>query len=470
MTRHLRALRIGAAVVVLLVGACGERVDKEAARSAINAAMQDGAYGKDARVSLDRWYAADDYQLSWTTNRRFDAAVAVLDDAVSHGVNPDWYNANGLNALRRDVRETKDRERLSGMAALDVRVTAALLSVGHDVSIGRTDPSTVMRASKRARQAPDVIATLREARDRGTMRGWLDAIAPQHPEYRQLRNWLADLRRADSADPRLDQIAANLERWRWVPDDFGDRHLVVNIPEFMLRAREHDATVLEMRVVVGKPSGHETPMLNGIMESVVFNPYWNIPDSILLAETIPAMTKDRDYLERNDMEVVRIPAKSDSKSRTTNRPMKQKDVDWNDAEQVKQVRVRQRPGGDNALGKIKFPFSNDHLIYLHDTPATALFARDARAFSHGCVRVAEPDVLARYVLSGDGQWTPERISQAVAAADETHAKVSSPLPVHLTYFTVIARPDGQPVYLNDVYGLDRKQVAEWRQERPAKRV
>jgi murein L,D-transpeptidase YcbB/YkuD len=204
-----------------------------------------------------------------------------------------------------------------------------------------------------------------------------------------------------------------------------------------------------MRVVVGKSDGHETPVLSGTLESVVFNPYWNIPQSIVMAETVPAIANDPAYLERHDMEVVRVSAKGA-------KPVPAEDVDWTDAEEVKTLQIRQRPGDDNALGKIKFPFQNNQAIYLHDTPATALFQRDSRAFSHGCVRVADPETLAAYVLSGDPTWTPSRIAAMAASSEEKHVRPPRDLSVHLVYFTVVPDSTGRPIYLADVYGLDRK--------------
>ena len=453
MRRHLVAIGAFTTVVVALAAMSGQREDEAALRAALDEAIHHAAERNPAsRSSLDRWYALNDHQLSWNGGRHFAAAVAVLDEAASHGLSADPYDISTIRALRQRLSTTVNRaDRLPQKVALDVRATAALLAIGLDVSIGRTPPQSLMRTWKRGRSAPDVVSTLADARARGRMRDWLNEVAPRHPEYRSLRGWLDEVRRTNPTDPRVDQIAANLERWRWVADDLGDRHLIINIPEFMLRAREGERTVLALRVVVGKPGGHETPVISGDLQSVVFNPYWNIPESILLAETMPAIAMDRDYLERNDMEVIPI-------SSTGGRPMNQDDVDWNSRASIGQVRVRQRPGAGNALGKVKFPFSNDHAVYLHDTPSTALFARESRAFSHGCVRVADPMALATYVMSGTTTWTPDRISRVISTGAETHTRVARPLPVHLVYFTVIAGPDGAPVYLKDIYGIDRKQL------------
>jgi len=344
-----------------------------------------------------------------------------------------------------------DRARAETRAAFDVALTTAVLTAGRDVAIGHTRPESLDREWKNRRTPPDLVSTLDTALSSGSVSTWLDAVAPRHPLYRQLRGWLAELHSttAIGASEHEKAIRANLERLRWLPDDLGDRRIVVNIPEFVLRVEEGDRQVLSMRVVVGKNDGHETPVLSGVLESVVFNPYWNIPQSIVMAETVPAIANDPAYLERHDMEVVQVSAKGV-------KPVPAEDVDWSDAEAVKALQIRQRPGEDNALGKIKFPFRNNQAIYLHDTPATALFQRESRAFSHGCVRVADPATLAAYVLSGDPEWTPSRISAMAGTTEEKHVRLPRELSVHLVYFTVVPDAAGRPIYLADVYGLDRK--------------
>jgi murein L,D-transpeptidase YcbB/YkuD len=251
-------------------------------------------------------------------------------------------------------------------------------------------------------------------------------------------------------DDRIKQIAANLERWRWMPDDFGARHLLVNIPSYLLMAREDGKTVKAIRVVVGKP-GHETPVFSGNMETVVFSPYWNVPDSIAEGETAPAAARDPDYLERNDIEILRV-----SKSGATS--VNPANVDWDNPEELKQLAFRQRPGPKNALGHVKFLFPNAFNVYLHDTPADALFARTGRAFSHGCVRVEEPEALAKYVLRDYAEWDQRRILAAMQAGVEKHVKLRETIPVHIVYFTSWVDEKGGLYFQPDVYGYDAKQT------------
>jgi murein L,D-transpeptidase YcbB/YkuD len=247
---------------------------------------------------------------------------------------------------------------------------------------------------------------------------------------------------------RIAQVAANLERWRWLPDDLGDRHFIVNVPQFHLIARERGKSVLDIRVVVGK-RGNETPLFSDRMEQVVFSPYWNVPETIALQETAPAVARDPSFLARNNMELI------DSGGRV----VPATDIAWDDEASLRAYRFRQRPGASNALGFVKFLFPNQHAVYLHDTPADALFQRIGRAFSHGCVRVEEPETLAQYVLRDQPEWTAEAIHSAMRAGEERHVKLLEPIPVHIIYMTAWTDEHGGLHLANDVYGYDVKQIS-----------
>ncbi len=250
-------------------------------------------------------------------------------------------------------------------------------------------------------------------------------------------------------EDRINQISLNLERWRWMPDDFGSRYFFVNIPAYHVVARENGTDVLEMRVIVGKPET-PTPVFSATMTTVVFSPYWNIPDAIAEGETVPAVTRDPDYLQRMDIEIRRV-----SNSGTTE--VNPDDVDWGDEGALRSLMFRQRPGAKNALGQVKFLFPNNYDVYLHDTPTPALFARTTRAFSHGCVRVEEPETLAKYVLRGDSDWDEPKILRAMNAGVEKGVRLRASIPVHIVYFTATVDNAGGLHLLNDIYGFDRKQ-------------
>ena len=256
-----------------------------------------------------------------------------------------------------------------------------------------------------------------------------------------------------SLDARIRQVELNLDRWRWMPDDFGARHLIVNIPAFWLAAREQGTPVLTMRVVVGK-RGKETPLFGADMTTAVFSPYWNIPVSIASAETAPAIAKDPSYLAKNDIEIRRV-----SKAGTST--VDPSTIDWRDKSAVRTLLLRQRPGSNNALGHVKFLLSNPFDVYLHDTPSESLFSREGRAFSHGCVRLDEPAALAKYVLRDQPEWDDSHIDAAMNAGTEKQVKLPVSIPVFVVYFTSWVDDAGRLHLVPDVYGYDAKQGARF---------
>jgi murein L,D-transpeptidase YcbB/YkuD len=260
-------------------------------------------------------------------------------------------------------------------------------------------------------------------------------------------------------DERIRTIELNLERWRWLPDPMPERYLIVNVPDFRLEAIEQGRPVMDMRVVVGAPD-NKTPIFADEMTQVIFSPYWNVPPGIAEEETIPRAASDPGFLMRNNMEVVT----------QTGEVVDPYSIDWTN---TKGLRIRQRPGGGNALGGVKFIFPNTFDVYLHDTNAAALFNRLERGLSHGCVRVEEPHKLAQYVLRDQPEWTPEAIAAAMKSGEEKHVKLKTPIPVYIVYTTAWVH-DGGVRFLKDLYGHDTDQAAKlWPAsgdgERPAAR-
>jgi murein L,D-transpeptidase YcbB/YkuD len=240
-------------------------------------------------------------------------------------------------------------------------------------------------------------------------------------------------------------IELNMERWRWLPDTMPARYILVNVPDYRLDAIENGKSVLDMRVVVGAPD-KKTPIFADEMTTVIFSPYWNVPPDIAKNETAPHAAKDPGYLARNNMEVVNA----------SGQPVDPSSVDWSNPSNV---RIRQRPGGENALGGVKFMFPNNFNVYLHDTNAGKLFDRLERGLSHGCVRVEEPQKLAQYVLRDVPEWTPEAISAAMQSGQERGVKLKAPIPVFLVYMTAWVH-EGGVRFLKDIYGHDAEQSAQ----------
>ena len=261
---------------------------------------------------------------------------------------------------------------------------------------------------------------------------------------------------------RVQQLELALERLRWLPDLAAQPFVAINIPMFRLWARDPAmpaATPISMPVVVGRALDTQTPVLFDDMRHVIFRPYWNVPRSILRNEVLPALQRDPAWLRRNDMDIVRG-AGDDAQ------PVA---LDAASLAGLRQgaLRVRQRPGPRNSLGLVKFIFPNDDNVYLHGTPATALFGRARRDFSHGCVRVADPVGLAQWVLRGEPQWTRERIEAAMAGPAPLRVDLKRPLPVILFYVTAMVIPvDGALHFADDIYGHDARLARALAARRP----
>lgn len=248
---------------------------------------------------------------------------------------------------------------------------------------------------------------------------------------------------------RVRQIELNLERWRWLPGDLGKRRVEVNLPGYFVSLMEGDRTVTRMRVVVGK-AGAATPAFSDEMSYVVLNPYWNVPEGIVAEEIAPQVRQDPSYLARNDYEVVAGYGEDA-------RPVSPGSVNWSAAGSGDfPYLVRQRPGSQNALGKIKFMFPNDHNIYLHDTPAKHLFKEVERTFSHGCIRVERPLDLAQWVFQGDPEWDRGRIERAIASGEHRTVSLPEEIPVYLLYWTAWVDDGGKVHFRKDIYDHDQR--------------
>lgn len=252
---------------------------------------------------------------------------------------------------------------------------------------------------------------------------------------------------------RVRQIELALERLRWLPHWSGQRLVTLNIPMFRLWAWDAAPAgalpALAMDVIVGRALSTQTPVFVEEMDEIIFRPYWNVPRSILLAELLPLIKRDPGYVVRQNMEIVRGPGDTARSLAAT-------------PETVALLgrgvlRLRQRPGPDNALGLIKFVFPNAESVYMHGTPAQALFSRRRRDFSHGCVRLADPVALARWVLEEQPEWTEARILAAMDGPASRHVPLRQPIVVILFYTTAAVLPDaGVLHFAEDIYRHDAK--------------
>jgi murein L,D-transpeptidase YcbB/YkuD len=456
-------------VVILLAAVVASSCDTDdrQARDRIRAVVEAArtpAYATRHKDERQLWKSTRDFYRArafapvWLQQRRatakMEALVAAVKQADRDGLDPVLYDLAFI-----DERGGTGWKRFSEQDAgeVEVRLTFAYMQFASDLADGVSDLARSNPAWHMRPRTFDPAAHLTTAIADGKITESLGALRPSNREYRALGKLLADYRnRASNGQSapdtdgvslaeRIRQIELNMERWRWVPRERAAKHIVVNIPAFRLDVWERDTMALSMRVVVGKKDT-PTPIFNDAMTHVVFSPFWNVPPTIAKGETLPSALRDPSFLRRTNMEVL------DEKGQVVD----PESIDLNRAGDYK---FRQRPGSSNALGLVKFMFPNEFNVYLHDTPADSLFARASRSFSHGCVRVEQPQALAEYLLKDRAEWTREAIAEAMHADEERTVKLREPVPVYIGYWTVDVTPDGKAAFMPDVYGLDARQAA-----------
>lgn len=366
--------------------------------------------------------------LKWYIPRKKIDPVALLDSLVAtNGENLDkWEPLNQeYKAMRTALMRYYSLEKKGGWGTIEGE---------QQVYREGDSAATVQQIKERLRltgdytladtsalYTPELNAAVRRAQERFGLKQ--DGVAGPNT-LRELNEPIAD---------RIEQMLVNMERMRWMPQPKDRKRLVANIPEYRLHVYDGTSKEFSMAIVVGK-AANKTVVFNDRLEYVVFSPYWNIPSSIVREEILPAMRRNPNYLAENNME------------RTGTRnglPV-----------------IRQKPGGENALGRVKFIFPNSYAIYFHDTPAKHLFDRNKRAFSHGCIRVAQPNRLASYLLENKAGWDDSRITSAMYAGDEKWIKVPEPVSVAITYFTSWVDEEGRVHFRPDIYGHDQTLAAK----------
>jgi L,D-transpeptidase YcbB len=251
---------------------------------------------------------------------------------------------------------------------------------------------------------------------------------------------------------RVRQLELALERWRRRPYDPARPAIVLNLPEFRLRAfgganAAGQDPELEMKVVVGQAPDHKSHVLLSQLELVIFRPYWNVPPSIQHNELLPEIMKDPSWVSANNFEMVTPRGEVAGDGKVSEDMLSELDAG--------KLQLRQKPGPKNTLGLVKFVFPNEYGVYMHDTSARWLFARERRDLSHGCIRVEKPEELAEWVLREQPGWSPERIVRAMHGTESVSVKVERPIQVVMMYATAMVMKDGEVHFFPDIYGEDQ---------------
>jgi murein L,D-transpeptidase YcbB/YkuD len=474
---------------------------------------------KAERTAIEKFYTARDFVPLWTQGGALTTTgkgvVARLKDAASDGLNPADYPVPDFAAASNP----------DALAEADLKLTASMMDYARQAQSGRMHYSQVsgdIQYPEHPVDPTEVLTNVTLAKDASAA---LDSYNPPQKLYRELKAKLAQLRgqgdgpvvqieegpalkfipargkkqpavamedsrvpqlraklgiaeNADDThydakvaeavrkfqegadlkptgvldertvkainspkrDKQIDTVIVNMERWRWLPRDLGaaaigDAYVILNIPDYTLKVMQHGAQVWTTKVVTGQPGIHATPLLTETMKFITVNPTWNVPPSIIYNEYLPALQQDPTVLQRMGLKLER--ARDGS------------------------IHISQPPGDANALGRIRFNFPNKFLVYQHDTPDKNLFSRDERAFSHGCMRVQNPDQYAATLLNitePNAHYTPEKI-RSMYGSSEIDLKFPTPIPVNITYQTAFVDDGGKLQFRRDVYGRDATMIA-----------
>jgi L,D-transpeptidase YcbB len=428
---------------------------------------------REDRDAAVKFYEARQGEPLWVTAEGLTPRAQAVSAFIAAA--DDW----GLSASAFKLPETKiaasaDIAR-ADLADVDVSLTVAALKYARHARGGRMDPTQLGKSIDRKAQLLSPATVLAELgkseKPDATLRGY----HPQHPQFEKLRQKYLQAKAGETviaAEPVAAAVAsesdkpggkkkiaapkapptpaamqrrllANLEQWRWMPE-MGDTYITDNIPEFMVRVVRNGKLVHSERIVTGKPDT-PTPIFSNEMQTVVFKPFWNVPESIKNNELLPQLVRSGGAL-----------AKAGLKAAYNGKEVNPAEVNWNDAD-MRQFHIFQPPGASNALGQVKFLFPNKHDVYMHDTPSKSLFNQSSRAFSHGCMRVRDPLKFAEVILSADKGWDMARVSDLANNGPENNEiRLTKKVPVHVTYFTTVVDDDGKLKTFNDVYSHEYK--------------
>lgn len=384
------------------------------------------------------------------------AAIAELRAADKYGLDPADY--------RVDVPQLPDDQnaRVQALLRFEFALSAKALTYVLDATRGRVDPNRISGYHDLRRKSVDLVAALDELANSSDVAASLAARNPDNPQFKALVAELSRLRSEASQEPapapapklkhkhaaakkqgaaaKIQKVELALEELRWLPRNFGDAYVFLNQPAFEVSYIENGKPKLSMRAVVGKPTA-QTYFFVDRIKDIEYNPYWNVPRSIVINEMLPRLYRDPSWLNQRGYEV----------SNQRGRQIASNSVNWAAVASDKTaVDVRQPPGDRNALGRVKIEFPNKHAIYMHDTPEKSFFKRDMRALSHGCVRLERPREMAAALLG----TSVEHIDRRIASKSTDKEIVKRDIPVYLVYFTAWPDAEGKVHYYGDIYDRD----------------
>jgi murein L,D-transpeptidase YcbB/YkuD len=364
----------------------------------------------------------------------------------------DW----GLKASAFDLpKPVEPTATTQALGESEIKLSLAVLSYARLARGGRLEPSAVSHKFDQKPRLYEPASLLLATANADDIAGYLRGLHPKHEQFSRLRQALLAIRAAapePGSASSVRRLIANMERWRWMPDDLGEFYVWDSVPEQMTRVIDRQKVTFSERIVVGKPST-PTPIFSANMQFVIFHPTWGVPAGMKVQELWPQLRNTgwgwfssyplaSAVLAGHGLQVSRggLPVNPDA-------------VDWSKAD-IRQFDFVQPPGPSNVLGIVKFRFPNKHDVYMHDTPERHLFGGAVRAFSHGCMRVQNPIRLAEVLLAHDKGWSAAEVQAYVRRGGEI--ALTTPIPVHVTYFTAVVDEQGSVQTFPDVYDLDAR--------------
>ncbi len=429
------------------------------------------ATDKADRSAVAAYYGDAGNAILWVADNRFTPlAIPVIEEMRRAA---DW----GLTPASFDTPDTNEALATpEAQATAELRISLAVLKYARHARGGRIDLGVLGRNVDQKPPVLDpktVLASIATASDGAA---YLRGLHPKHPQFEKLRQALLaarktpvsiepasePARKSSRASPRAkppqgdvtQRIIANMERWRWLPEDLGSFHVWDNIPEYRMRVMKDSKVAHTETIIVGKPST-PTPIFSADMKYVIFHPTWGVPDGIKMNEIAPFLRQsssssfwgggsDPAILRRHNLTVS-----------YNGRPVDPTSVNWGTAD-IRNFQFTQPPSSSNVLGVVKFRFPNKHDVYMHDTPERGLFSRTEKAFSHGCMRVQNPRRLAEVLLAEDKGWSSGQVGNAIAGGSTQEVTLTKQIPVHVTYFTAVVDDDGHLKTYGDIYGHDSR--------------
>jgi murein L,D-transpeptidase YcbB/YkuD len=401
------------------------------------------------------------------------------------GYRPAWFGRRELSATGRTIFGALTQIHHHGLDPLDfplpasasqnpqplddIKLSFSVIRYAEQVRAGRLSPGNIVAEHDLKANHPDLLILLKELASSDSPLILLNHLPPPHTQYGLLKTNLKRLRQqrpvlmrqsarvdrplrlaATAKIYRLENlIIANMERWRWLPRDLGKRHIWINLPSYNVLIRNNGKTEFTTKGIIGRLEA-PTPLISSRIKNIIVNPFWHIPASIVARDILPKLKIDPvAFLRSNSIKVLR----------RGGRLMDPAKINWAKVTNPRTYRFRQSPGSKNALGRLKILFPNRHAIYLHDTNEPELFTANQRAFSHGCVRLADPLGFADNIAAHD-KHLQSQMPATLIGKREHWLKYKADMPVHLVYFTAVVEPSGHIIILPDIYQYDTK-ITRW---------